>query len=467
MSSFQQDPEVSSAENLEEVHSFRQVLQSICFSRFKAEIDAMPRREIGSVKDSLYTSTWNKEHLRRFLEQTLSRISGGEDESVEGVKIDRAVGCLLGLAVADGLGHFFEFLPVRDTINYAEGPCFLAPSEDEPSGSFLKPLNRFGLKRGQWTDDTSMALCMADSLLSCGGYDGSSIRRWFWNWWINGVNNAFMHDTALAAGQRSVGLGGNIAMSIQETETQRAAMKPVPTKFIRAGCEDAGNGSLMRLAPIALRFHNNIEEARRMACESSLTTHPGEIAAEACAFFAHLLVRAIHRDTAAAETGIQDFLNAACGEYLAILEAAGIKSQARSYLRRLIVAEEADDSLERCWNWRSAQLELVRTLLTRGDSYNGYPVSPTYFGAYCLDGLAIALHAAYHTSSFDEAVVKCINFLGDADTTGAICAQLVGAFYGRRGINELWVQDVLRWDRNREIELRAVLLYQAAHISAF
>jgi ADP-ribosyl-[dinitrogen reductase] hydrolase len=58
--------------------------------------------------------------------------------------------------------------------------------------------------------------------------------------------------------------------------------------------------------------------------------------------------------------------------------------------------------------------------------YNGYPVSPGYFGAFSLDGLALAMHCFYSTDSFNEAVVKVINFCGDSDTTGSICAQMAG-----------------------------------------
>ena len=70
----------------------------------------------------------------------------------------------------------------------------------------------------------------------------------------------------------------------------------LPSPRFESSGEDAGNGSLMRLAPIPLFFHTNIEEARAMAFESSLTTHPGHVAAEACALMAHIIVRALTRE---------------------------------------------------------------------------------------------------------------------------------------------------------------------------
>lgn len=74
-----------------------------------------------------------------------------------------------------------------------------------------------------------------------------------------------------------------------------------------------------------------------------------------------------------------------------------------------------------------------------------------------MDGLAMALHAVYHTTSFSDAVTKAVNFLGDADSVGAIAGQLAGAFYGYHEAKP-YVQPILRWDDN-EIAFRGALLY--------
>jgi ADP-ribosylglycohydrolase len=138
---------------------------------------------------------------------------------------------------------------------------------------------------------------------------------------------------------------------------------------------------------------------------------------------------------------------------------------AREALRRLLRASEADDSKERCWNWRAATLDLRGTLARRGRTYNGYPVSAGYFGSFCLDGLAIAMHAVASTDSFDAAIARCVNFLGDADSTGAIAGQIAGAMYGFRAIDPRFREQLHRWD-DGEIALRAALLFTldpAAH----
>merc|ERR1719245_1228578 len=88
------------------------------------------------------------------------------------------------------------------------------PHFDLKTMTFNKESNSFGLKRGQWTDDASMGLCLADSLILRRGYDGSDVRERFWSWWNCGYNNAFRLDRTRPS-RDSVGLGSNIAKSLQ------------------------------------------------------------------------------------------------------------------------------------------------------------------------------------------------------------------------------------------------------------
>jgi ADP-ribosylglycohydrolase len=255
----------------------------------------------------------------------------------------------------------------------------------------------------------------------------------------------------------SVGLGGNISKSLSDVGQLARRGEPIPPRFASAS-EDAGNGSLMRLGAVPVRYHLDAERARVMARESSLATHPGQLAADACDFATYVIVRAIRRGTEE-PTGARAWLDTVCADYLERMDCG--KVAARTELRRLLRAEEPEDSAERCWNWRGERLELEWTVKRRGASYNGFPVSAGYFGSFSLDGLAMALHAFYTTDTADAAVVKVVNMAGDADTTGAICGQIVGAFYGAGALNPAWVEDVRRWDR-RDIELRAIALYAEA-----
>ena len=128
-------------------------------------------------------------------------------------------------------------------------------------------------------------------------------------------------------------------------------------------------------------------------------------------------------------------------------------------MKALIESSQPQDGTERCWNWKADSLDISGSLERRGDMYNGYSVFPEYFGAYCMDGLAIALHSVYHTGSFDKAIEKCVNFLGDADSTAAVAGQLAGAVYGYSTINRKFIENLQRWD-DGDVALRGVLLYE-------
>ncbi|CAE7241021.1 CPK2, partial [Symbiodinium pilosum] len=346
------------------------------------------------------------------------------------------MGAMVGMAVADSVGAFLEFLPVGK-----KGSRF-NPDTLQVEGSF----NKFKLKPGQWTDDTSMGLCLADSLLVCRGYDGADIRVRFWNWWHRGYNNAFRRDSERKG---SVGLGGNVAVSLKDV------MDSSPSPRFESSRQDAGNGSIMRLAPVPIFFSSDPEKAAEFSEESSRTTHPGPIAAAACHFLGFFLARAINRESAGTTQTASAFLDQTVEEYLS----QEWPSAPHRKLVRLLRSAEPEGSRERCWNWRDADGPfLEETLEARGSTYNGYPVSPNYIGAYSLDGLAMAMHSFYHTTSFMEALTRCVNFLGDADSTGAICGQMAGAFYGLSAIDARLVSRLRRWDCD-EVALRGALLH--------
>merc|ERR1712110_1130325 len=122
-----------------------------------------------------------------------------------------------------------------------------------------------------------------------------------------------------------------------------------------------------------------------------------------------------------------------------------------------LVTSRPVNGTERCWNWKGEHIGIEETLRARGSRYNGYPVSAGYFGSYSLDGLALALWSVYHTTSFDEAVTRCVNLLGDADSHGSIAAQLAGALYGYTSINAKFKQWLNKWD-DHEFALRGLVL---------
>ena len=437
------------------------------------------------------------------------------------VKIDRSIGCMLGMGIGDAVGAPLEFQAI-DSKNNENRPRFLLKDQ-----KWINPKNKFRLKPGQFTDDSSMGLCIADSLLINKSFNGSDIRIRIWNWWFNGYNNAFHNDRNERGdkqfcdennlgflGLTSIGLGTNISKSLKLERN----VQPTPIYQPKTDSEDSGNGSLIRLAPIPIFYHKNMENALKYAELSSFTTHPGYHASEACRLLCYILVTAIERDKDDKDT-IKEFLEKVTDKYLKeVLEkdieeitkklkqedddnkndgdgnkdevnVLGVSSNklkrklnAKLLIKKLIKGNEKVSSKEVCWNWKCTVDEYKESLLlcmnTRKwgykeenkesdddypDLYNNYPVESEYFGAYCNDGLAMALNSCYNSVSFGNAIEFAVNLLGDADSTGSIAGQIAGAFYGYQSIiideeQSFLVDQITKWD-DYAFGLHGVLLY--------
>ena len=176
---------------------------------------------------------------------------------------DRFRGCLLGLAAGDALGTTLEF----------KAPGTFTSIDDMVGGG------PFGLKPGQWTDDTSMALCLAESLIEMDGFDPMDQMQRYVRWWREG----YLSSTEGPA----FDIGTTVRSALSRFER---------TGEPYAGSTDsnsAGNGSLMRLAPVPMYFAGDAEEAIDRSAESSRTTHGVAEAVDACRYFAGLLVDAL------------------------------------------------------------------------------------------------------------------------------------------------------------------------------
>jgi ADP-ribosyl-[dinitrogen reductase] hydrolase len=170
---------------------------------------------------------------------------------------------LLGLAVGDAVGAAVEF----------ESPGAFRPVTDMVGGG------RHGLRPGEWTDDTSMALCLAASLVECDGFDPADQMRRYLRWWYEGY---------MASNGRCFDIGMTIERALGRFEEDGNPY---------AGSTDprtAGNGSLMRLAPVPMFYASSPEAALAYAALSSRTTHGATEAVDACRYFAALLVGALN-----------------------------------------------------------------------------------------------------------------------------------------------------------------------------
>jgi ADP-ribosyl-[dinitrogen reductase] hydrolase len=175
---------------------------------------------------------------------------------------DRFRGCLLGLAVGDAVGT---------TVEFKRRGSF-TPFTDMVGGG------PFNLKPGQWTDDTSMALCLAESLVLKQGFDPRDQMARYVRWYRKGY---------LSSTGRCFDIGAT---------TSDALHRFLRTSEPFSGSTDprsAGNGSIMRLAPIPMFFCQDAEKAVHYAGESSRTTHGAAECVEACKFYAFVQVKAL------------------------------------------------------------------------------------------------------------------------------------------------------------------------------
>ena len=294
---------------------------------------------------------------------------------------DRFRGCLLGLAAGDALGTTLEFTP-RDSV---------PPISDMLGGG------PFDLEPGEWTDDTSMALCLATSLVEQGGFDAQDQMNRYSKWAESGY---------LSSNGRCFDIGATVARSLAKYRRSGDAFSG-PTEPTAAG-----NGSLMRLAPVVLFFYPQNDQAVWFAAESSRTTHGAAECLHACALFAEFLIRAL---SGGSRSGVLlPVHHQLCSPSLDSIAKTGFLGKARSEIRG-----------------------------------SGYVV-------HCLEA---ALWCFSETNSFRDAVLLAANLGEDADTTAAVCGQLAGAHYGVSGIPGAWLDKLVMRD---EIIQIADQLHQAA-----
>lgn len=282
--------------------------------------------------------------------------------------LDRYLGCLAGLAVGDALGTTLEFKP----------PGTFAPVTDMLGGG------PFQLKAGEWTDDTSMALCLAQSLIEKGGFDPQDQMQRYVKWYRKGH---------LSSNGRCFDIGNTVAGALREFER-------TGNPFSGSTHEtSAGNGSLMRLAPVPLAFAGAPELAVSLAGESSRTTHGNLLAIDACRYLSGLIVGAVMG------VGKDELLSE---------RYCPVQGHWSAFPLAPEIAEVASGSLK----FRNPP-EIAGT-------------------GYVVRSLEAALWSFYHTDSFAAGCLKAVNLGDDADTTGAVYGQIAGAFYGYQAIPEPW-----------------------------
>jgi len=304
---------------------------------------------------------------------------------------DRVRGAFLGLAVGDAVGLTVEFKP----------PGTFEPLTDLVGGG------PFGLPAGAWTDDTSMAACLAESLIEAGGFDPEDQLRRYLRWYREGHWSSTGHCFDIGSTTRDA------------LERFEATGDPATSGARHE--RSAANGSLMRLAPAPLAFAGNPQEAVRLAGESSRTTHALPVCVDACRCLGGLLVgavRGVPRDELLSPR---------------FAPAQGAREPESTEPHHDPEPRHHDPAA-----WEAAPLHPEVDAVAAGSWQRKAP--PAIRGSgHVVAALEAALWAFATTDDYPACVLAAANLGDDADTTAAIAGQLAGAAYGLAGIPPRWL----------------------------
>lgn len=304
------------------------------------------------------------------------------------LNLDRARGVLWGQAVGDALGTTNEFQKEPRALHDITGG------------------GPFSLHAGQVTDDTHMAICLAESLAEIGHYDAEDAARRYVAW-----------------GKKTFDIGNQTRATLHQIEKGVKALDAGRVVWELTNREAAANGSLMRCSPLPVFFANDEVALRRAALDDAAVTHADPRCRLACAAFAAAIRQALVDPAATAVS-----MHTAAREEVAVA-----------------ARELADTPAE---TDRAVAFLLEDLEVATHDGHElGRQIS-THAG-FVRVAFRLAFHALLHARSFDRALLDVVSLGGDADTNGAIAGALLGALFGEQAIRADWrakVENACRGD---------------------
>ena len=360
-------------------------------------------------KNSLFcdVSIFDKEKYQKIKNEFYSKTKFSDLEKA-------SMGCIVGMAIGDAMGARVEFQPL--SYQYKE-----VKDMGKGIGGYFK------LKPGQWTDDSSMGLCLADSIIENNGdFIPRDIMVRLILWWKCGYNNCFRFDKERNP-KVSVGLGKNTSGSFSSFIINGALEEYTSYGNLTIN----GNGSIIRNAAIPICYFGKADPLT-FAEKQSKITHQGNEAAGCCQLLTFIIMEIFKKE---------DLKSILDNLYKNFISNYGS-------VNYLACSVKEDKNNELNYNWKDKNFR-----------YNDKraALNPGYIGSYCMDCMAMALHILYTTKSFKEAILKSVNLRGDADSLSAVVGQIAGAYYGIDSIPKEWREVLNQWDHN-EIALRGYIL---------
>jgi ADP-ribosyl-[dinitrogen reductase] hydrolase len=289
-------------------------------------------------------------------------------------KQDKLIGSFVGLAVGDAVGASVEFKP-RGT--------FPLVTDMNGGGPFKLPV-------GVWTDDTIMAVCLAESLIEHPSLNKEDLLDRFSNWYLHGYNS----PTGVC-----FDIGATTVRAL-ENYIETGSLTNNPESYL------AGNGSIMRLAPVAIAHHADPEVAAALAAVQSESTHASPLATGCSELLSDILTTLYNTDNK------MDIYNIKVQEY-----------------------------------WPA---EVANILDTNLKNKNEKEIKST---GYTVHTLEAAVWCFLTTDNFEQAVLKATNLGDDTDTVAAVTGQIAGAYYGETGIPEHWIKKLYDYERIKRLSI--------------
>jgi len=290
---------------------------------------------------------------------------------------------IMGVCIGDALGVPVEFKKREDLKRFPVTKMLEYMSWNQPKGT--------------WSDDSSLTLCLADELTK--GYDLEKIGQSFVKW------NKYGHWTAHG---RLFDIGGTTRHALARL-TKGESARFSGNIFE----EDNGNGSLMRILPLAfyLENENDIQKLYLTVKEVSAITHGHFRSVFACFIYALFAIELLKGKD---------------------------KTEAYSYIQKTAL-KYADEQ-----GFNPKEIELFNRVLI--NDISGYHEDEIKSGGYVLHSLEASLWCFLNSESYAEAVLKAVNLGEDTDTTGAITGGIAGIYYGYENIPEEWIAELVRKD---------------------
>lgn len=295
----------------------------------------------------------------------------------------RAAGCFFGSIVGDALGGPVEFKS-RESLN--KTPVI---DMNLVNNNFNKPL-----PPGSWTDDTSMMLCLAESLINGKGTLNplNTLLR-YQDWYKNGY---------MSVNDECFDIGNTTRKSIEDFQNYYN-LESITNDDM------CGNGSIMRLNPIPIYCALNkvsVQDCMFMAGKSSKTTHNNKLCIDSCKLLSCILYNlliGIYKDDL-----VKKFQND-----------MGVTPPYNEARRETAIDHRLDD------------IYSGKFLKKTRDQINS--------SGYAVDTLEAALYSFYKFDNFSDSVLYAVNLGSDSDTVACVTGMICGAYYGISSIPEKWI----------------------------